>query len=169
MSNLYQLSNEVESLYNQLINGVDEDTGEVLLNNEIAELLKAKEQEFDNKAVAVATVSRRFKARAEEIDEEIKRLKAMKDYAEKTEERLKNALKTACEITGKTKIDGLSARISFTTRDKVEILDDSKIPDEFMQVYITKKPKLTEIKEAIKNGKTVDGAELIKNTTIQIK
>ncbi|MBQ7348587.1 MAG: hypothetical protein IJW47_01190, partial [Clostridia bacterium] len=77
MSNLYMLSKDVETLYSDLMNSVNEETGEI--NVDIASALAVKEEEFEHKAIAVATVSRRFGSQVSIIDAEIKRLTALKD------------------------------------------------------------------------------------------
>lgn len=167
MSNLYQLTNEVEQLDRDLWNSLDEETGE--LDEEIANALNVAEAEFDKKAVAVATVSRRFSARVSEIKAEIERLTVMKKRAEAIEERLKNSLSEACQRLGKVKIDGIGARISFRTSEKTVIDNEEALPKEFMKETITYKPDLTKIKESIKAGQTVSGAHIEECQNIQIK
>lgn len=171
MSNLYQLSNEVEKLYSDLIVSVDEETGEIN-DTEIQNMLAVKEAEFDDKAIAVATVQRRFVARSNEIDEEIKRLMVLKKRSDATAERLRQSLLMACERLGKTKIDGISATISFRKSERVKINDEinlTGIPDKFIKVKMTKSADKTAIKEALKAGEVIDGASLEEVNNIQIK
>ncbi|MBQ9355131.1 MAG: siphovirus Gp157 family protein [Clostridia bacterium] len=171
MSNLYQLSNEVEKLYSDLMASVDEETGEIN-DTAITEMLAVKEAEFDNKAIAVATVQRRFVARANEIDEEIKRLTALKKRSDATAKRLENSLSMACQRLGKTKIDGISATISFRKSERVKLVDEinlTGIPDEFIKVEIKKSADKKAIKEALKAGEIIDGASLEEVSNIQIR
>lgn len=167
MTNLYFLSNEVEQLYNELINSVNDETGEI--NVDIANALSVKEAEFDEKAIAVATVSRRFNSQIKLIDEELTRLKLLKDRATSIEQRLKDSLTAACERLGKTNIDGISAKISFKKSTKTIVDNESLLPDEFIKVTMTKKPDLTKIKAVINAGGEVAGAHLETCNNIQIK
>lgn len=168
MSNLYQLSNEVEKLYSDLIASIDEETGEIN-DTAITEMLAVKEAEFDNKAIAVATVQRRFIAQSNEIDEEIKRLTALKKRSDATAKRLENSLSMACQRLGKTKIDGISATISFRESKQTVIDNETEIPDEFIAVTMVKKIDKTAIKNAIKSGREIKGAHIETVKNLQIK
>lgn len=165
--NLYQLSNELESLYHRIIDSVDEETGEI--DTELANALTVKEEEFDQKAIGVAIVGRRLNTTVDEIDAEIERLTALKKVYKARAERLENAVATACERFGKTKIDGIGARISFRKSERVVIDNETEIPDEFIDVKMTKKPSLTRIKDAIKQGQDVKGARIETVQNLQIK
>ncbi len=168
MSNLWNLTNEVEKLYIDLSQSVDEETGEIN-DEEIVKALAVKETEFNDKAIAVATVQRRFESRTKEIAEEIKRLQALKKRSESVSERLKSSLQEACQRLGKTKIDGISAAISFRASQKTVIDDENIIPEEYFNIKITKTPDLTKIKNAINNGENINGAHLENCQNIQIK
>lgn len=64
-------------------------------------------------------------------------------------------------------IKGRNLRLYFRKSEKVEITDESKLSEDF--VVIKKEPNKILIKEALKNGSIVDGAELITNQNLQIK
>lgn len=167
MANLYTLSREVEMLYVDLLNSVNEETGEV--DVDLTNILAVKDEEFNQKAIAVATVQRRFDSDVSEIDAEIKRLQAMKERARGVSERLKNSLSEACQRLGKDKIDGVSAKISFRKSEKVVAYNEEEIPEEYFNVTMTKKPDLKRIKDAIKNGVEIAGARIDVCNNIQIK
>lgn len=167
MPNLYMLTNDVEDLYQKLMQSVDEETGEI--DTEIANALAVKKEEFDKKAIAVGTVYRRFDITIDQIDAEIKRLTDIKEKAKKVRERLKNSLKTACEKLGVEKIDGISARISFTQSQKTIVDNETLIPDGYFNITISKKPDLTKIKKDINSGVQVPGAHVENCKNIQIK
>ena len=94
MSNLYQLTNDVEELYDSLMNSLDEETGEV--DEMINKALTVKEQEFNNKAISIATLVRRLENAETEIEAEICRLKTLKDKRKGLREKLANGLTSAC-------------------------------------------------------------------------
>jgi thymidylate kinase len=172
MSNLYQLTTEVENLHEVLMNSVqmgmvDQETGEI--DERIIKALEVKNEEFDKKAIAVATVERRFESFEDEIATEIKRLTALKDNCKKVRERLSNSLEDACLRLGKSKIDGISASISFRKSTKTIVDNENLIPEELFNVTMTKKPNLTKIKELIKAGVEIQGVHLEEKQNIQIK
>lgn len=172
MSNLYQLTNEVENLHEILMNSVqmgmvDQETGEI--DERIIKALEVKIEEFDKKAIAVATVSRRFGNFKEQIQAEMKRLKVLLDGCDKVQERLNNSLEDACLRLGKSKIDGISASISFRKSTKTIVDNENLIPEELFNVTMTKKPNLTKIKELIKAGVEIQGVHLEEKQNIQIK
>lgn len=167
MPNLYMLSKDVEDLYSDLMNTIDEETGEIDID--ISNALAVKEEEFENKAIAIATVSRRFGSQVSVIDAEIKRLTALKDKVKAVEQRLKSSLSEACQRLGKNKIDGISATISFRKSEKTIVDNELQLPDEFFNVTMTKKPDLTKIKATISAGGQVPGAHIETVQNIQIK
>lgn len=167
MSNLYSLSKDIEELYSVLVSSADDETGEI--DEKIAKALTVKEEEFREKAISVATVSRRFDNTIDDIDAEIDRLTAIKKRAVNIREKLKKALSEACERTGIDKIDGISARISFIKSEKTIVENESELPEEFFNVTITKKPNLKKIKERLNAGEEVPGARIEKRNNIQIK
>lgn len=167
MPTLYNLTNEMEKLYNDLLSTMDEETGEI--DEKISNALAVKEEEFNSKAIAVATVTRRFRSTEEEIDAEIKRLKAMKERVKHLGDRLENSLSMACDRLGKTKIDGISATISFRQSEATIVENEEQLPEQFFDVEMKKKVSLTRIKQAIKSGLIVPGARLETRKNIQIK
>ncbi|MBQ8427409.1 MAG: siphovirus Gp157 family protein [Clostridia bacterium] len=167
MPNLYMLSKDVETLYSDLMNSVNEETGEI--DVDIAGALAVKEEEFDTKAVAVATVMRRFESSEKEIDAEIKRLTALKNRAKAVKERLKSSLSEACQRLGRTKIEGISATIGFRKSEKTVVDNEELLPDDYFNITMTKKPDLTKIKQAIQLGLDVPGAHVETVQNIQIK
>lgn len=167
MSNLYQLTNDVEELYDSLMNSIDEETGEV--DEMISKALTVKEQEFNNKAISIATLVRRLENVETEIEAEICRLKTLKDKRKGLREKLSNGLTSACLRLGKDKIEGVSANISFRKSEKVIVENEELIPEALFNVKMTKSPNLTEIKKCIKNGISVPGARIESKNNIQIK
>lgn len=164
---LYELTNEVENLYLMLEDSIDLETGEI--DEQINKALEVKESEFNDKAVAVATVWRRYQSRLDLLENEIARLTALKNKAKAVQGKLEYSLTTACERLGKEKIEGISANISFRKSDKTIIDNEEIIPEDYFNITMVKKPNLTEIKKAIKNGVEIPGARIETRKNIQIK
>jgi hypothetical protein len=166
-TSLYNLTTEYTDLYNKLLDSVDEETGE--LDMTISQALEAKGKEFTEKAVAVATVYRKFDNEITLYDNEIKRLKAIKERLERCRDRVKENLSTACERTGTTEIKGLYANVSFRASETVEIDNLESIPKQYLNEKVTVTADKTAIKQALKRGETIDGVHLEKHNNIQIK
>lgn len=82
MFDIYQLSAEVKDLERQLIDSIDEDTGEI--DTAIMQALSGKREEFNDKAISVAKLTRKFERRKAEIDDEIKGLKLSRKRLKKS-------------------------------------------------------------------------------------
>ena len=163
---LYNLTSDMLDLQNQLIESIDDDG---VVDTLISQALEVKEKEFSEKAVAVATVYRKFDNEISLYESEIKRLQDYKKRLENCRDRVKENLSTACERLGIEKIDGLYANISFRSSESVEIDDISLIPKEYLVEKVDVKPDKTTIKKALNGGVEIQGAHIEKKRNIQIK
>lgn len=59
--------------------------------------------------------------------------------------------------------------VSFRKSESVHITDEHLITDEYMDVSVVRKPNKKVIKDALKSGKDVFGAELLEKQNISIK
>lgn len=165
--NLYNLTSEYLTLYNELLQSADEETGEV--NVDVAEHLNAVGQAFEQKAIATACVYRMLMSESEKVDRELDRLKGYKDRLKRQTERIKSALATACTQTGYESIRDTYVSISFRSSEQTIIDNEDELPAEYVKVKTEYQPNKTEIKAAIKAGKEVPGAHIEKVRNIQIK
>ena len=95
---LYNISNN----YNQLMYDIEENEGEV--TDEQSELLKINEAELQQKSIAYLEVIKTKEALNKVIDDEIKRLGAMKKVNTNIISRLKENLLTAVKIFGQFEV-----------------------------------------------------------------
>lgn len=165
--NLYNLTAECKSLYDDIIASADDDTGEVDLS--LVTALSVRQEEWNDKAIAVACVYRALDEDSARVGREIERLTAIKKRIERERDRVKEGLANACNAIGVEKVQGMYANISFRSSEQTVIDNDGAIPDEYMTVKTTYTPNKTAIKEAIKAGKDVPGAHVEKRKNIQIK
>lgn len=165
--NLYNLTAECKSLYDDIIASADDDTGEVDLS--LVTALSVRQEEWNDKAIAVACVYRALDEDSARVGREIERLTAIKKRLERERDRVKEGLANACNALGVEKVQGMYANISFRSSEQTVIDNDGAIPDEYMTVKTTYTPNKTAIKEAIKAGKDVPGAHVEKRKNIQIK
>lgn len=163
MSNLtlYHITSEQLKI-NELL---EESGGE--LTPEIEEALILNENNFLVKSEGYIESISRYKALADAADARIKEMQRIKKTAENIEKRLKESMQWAMKTLGKDKVEVGLHKLSLRSSTAVSITDEGSIPAEYIMVE-TKIDKMR-IKEALKNGATIPGAELQTNTSIQIR
>lgn len=188
MARLFDISKDFEVLFDQFDaineyefevneNGepVDDDGNVVNPETAKAEMLEAWfdtltgiEEEFDLKAENLAQYIKCLKAEAEDIDNEMKKLRARRDSRNKRIERLKAYLMECMETIGVSKIDMPRAKISIRSNapglkidnevDFINMLQDSGRDD--LLKYSLPEIKKADVKKLIKSGEKFDGARL---------
>lgn len=73
------------------------------------------------------------------------------------------------DIEGIKKYETVKNKLSTRKSKSVNILDENLISDEFKKCKETWSIDKVAIKAAIANGNTVDGAELVENTSLTLK
>ncbi|KPJ21796.1 siphovirus Gp157 family protein [Streptococcus phocae subsp. phocae] len=89
--------------------------------------------------------------------------------AEAKVEKYKETIRLAMELSQKKKVDAGAFKVSLRKSKKVEILDETKIPLDYMQEKIEYKPMKSEISKALKAGIDISGVELIETESLQVK
>lgn len=135
----------------------------------IQEALGQVEEDINTKIENTCKVMKEIEADALGIDEEIKRLTVLKKQKENTAKKLKEYIEFEMNGIGLNKVEGKLFKISFRKSKAVKILDETKIPKEFIKIKTTETILKTELSKALKNGEIVEGAELIENRSLQIK
>lgn len=159
--NLYEITVEQQQL-NALL---EENGGE--LTPEIEEALKINLDNFNAKAEGYVKAIKNYKAEEDAIAEEIKRLQEKKRVNANAQARLKEALKTAMDTFDTPKVQAGLFKVSLTKSEAVNIINEDAIPQEYKKVkYEVSK---TDIKNAIKSGLVVEGAEIVENKSITIR
>jgi len=103
------------------------------------------------------------------FDNEIARLAAKKDAANKGIERMKSALSDYLQATNTEKTKAGTFTLSFRKSEAVVITDEAALPTKYLRAKTTITPDKTAIKNAIKGGAEISGAELQINQNLQIK
>jgi hypothetical protein len=159
--NLYEITQEAQYLA-------------VLLETEelTAELEKAliiNQDQLQAKAVNYAKVIANYQAESDAIDQEIKRLKSMKDSREKKIEWLKESVKKAMLVSGIEKVESPLFKLALRRSEAVEVDLVEALPNAFQNVKNVVTADKVAIKEAIKRGENITGARLVENFNLQIK
>jgi hypothetical protein len=131
----------------------------------LGESIKTSIEKRDNMGAFLA----RLEGEAEMLKKEEKRLAERRRKFERIGEILTEGMHLQMLDWGVRKVEG--QKFSFTVKKNppsVEIEDESKIPAEYLEY--TPRIKRAEIKEALSEGKEVEGAKLITNKTrLEIK
>ena len=151
---------------NAILDCIDLETGEVI----DTERLDALQMERDAKIENVALWIKDLKAEAEAIKAEKMALAERQRVAENKAESLKKWL--AYALDGQ-KFSTARCAVSFRNTEKVEISDVGMIRlmkehDELL-TYKEPEPNKTAIKQALKDGLTVQGVQLVQNMSTIIK
>ena len=141
---------------------IDEETGEILNADELDNLKMERDQKIEN----IGLFYKNIKAEAEMVKAEknamADRQRVLENKAESLKQYLAYALNGQKFSTGKV-------AMSFRKSESVNIPDDTKIDDKWCVVTQVRKPDKTAIKEAIKAGEEVAGAEIIVKNNVIVK
>ena len=161
--NLFNITTE----YKQLEAALIENEGE--LTEQLEQALHINQDQLQAKGISYGYVIKSIESEIDIIDTEIKRLTALKKVRENAVERLKMTLQGAMECFGVLELKTPTLKVNFRKSESVIITDISELESRFVKIKTTKEPDKTSIKEAIKNGESVLGAELVTKNNIQIK
>ncbi len=157
---LYHISAEYEELMQQIENAEGE------ISDEVGEQLAINEKQLQSKSIAYLSVISTKEVLTIKIDEEIRRLQALKKHQTKVIKTLKERLLDAVNLFGPFEV-GLT---KFSTRksESVEVEDLDSLPGEYKVIKITEQPHKSNIKKALKSGIHLKGCTLKQNNNLKI-
>ena len=159
MGTLYELTTQANALYELLqAEEIDEQTF-----NDTLEAIGA-----GDKVESYCKVIKQLQGEVEMFKTEIDRLTARKKTTENGIDRMKNALLAFLKFSGQDKVKAGTFIVSTATTQAVQITNESAIPC----IYLVEQPPKVDkigIKNALKAGEEVNGAELINNVGVRIK
>lgn len=159
MATLYEMTQNAKYLYELLqAEEIDDQTF-----NDTLEAMGAAE-----KVESYCKVIKQLQSDVDMFKGEIDRLTARKKAAENGVDRMKAALLMYLQESGQDKVKAGSFAVSTATTQAVKITDEKAIPCNYL---IEQPPKIDKagIKKAIKDGETINGAELVNNTGVRIR
>lgn len=150
----------------EILNCIDLETGEIIDIDKLNELQLEKDAKIEN----VACWIKELKAEAEAIKAEKQTLAERQKVAENKAESLKKWL--AYALDGQ-KFKTSKCSISYRKSEAVEVTEEGlnnliKEHDELL-TYKAPEPNKTAIKQALKDGLSVQGVQLVQNTSTIIK
>ena len=167
MPTIYEINAKIQDIIDRMFDEVDEETGEV--NPDIIEELTDLEMERDQKLENIGAFIKNLEGEVDAIKKELDFLKRRAEAKKNKIEYLKNLLAGDLQARGETKKEFTRCVISFRRSEQVVITDESLIPQNLMKKKVEMTPDKVEIKNLIKVGHEVPGAELVEKQNIQIK
>jgi CRISPR/Cas system type I-B associated protein Csh2 (Cas7 group RAMP superfamily) len=161
MKSLYNL----ESEYLRIAEALTE--GEV--TEELEQALQINQSELQAKGLAYGHMIKSLEYDVDIIDVEIARLEAIRNSRKNALDRLKTNLKGAMELYGIVELKSPTMKVSFRKSESVVVNDLSQLEERFVKTQVSKTADKVAIKQAIKDGEDVQGAELVINQSLQIK
>jgi hypothetical protein len=139
------------------------------LTPELENELVINQNELQIKAENYGYAVRSLEGDVSIIDEEIKRLRALKEAKTNAIERMKGAVVNAFQIYGITEVKSPTLKLSLRRSESVDIIWEDGLSKQYWREKIVRTPDKEVIKAAIKAGKTVEGAVIVENFSLQIK
>lgn len=156
---------EIKQEYLELINQVEELEGEI--TPEIEEQLIINQNELQNKAIAYHSVILAKDAFNMQIDNEIKRLQALKKRNNTLIDNLKNRLVGAIQTFGEFTIG--TNTFGLRKSERVEVKDVNLLPKEYKTIKVTEQADKIAIKKDLKLGKEIDNCYIVEQFNLKIK
>lgn len=153
--NLFEINQQISEC-------VDFETGEIIDIEKLEALTMERDAKIENVALWIKNLEADIKA----LDEQEKAFKERKAKAKNKAESLKKYLTSA--LDGQ-KFSTSKCVVSFRKSTKVNVLDESIIPTEYMTEKVTREPNKTAIGDAIKTGMEIPGCELVQNINPTVK
>lgn len=160
---LYQIEQEYMMLADSIISNGGE------LTPELETALEINREQLEAKGRGYGFVIKDVESELDAIENEIKRLQSLKQSRNKAIDLLKEKLSNAMQLFEVFEIKTPTLKINFRKSESVEIEDLSLLDKKFMVVKTTEQPDKMAIKEAIKQGESVQGATISINYNLQIK
>ena len=162
MNNLFQITAKARELSLAL------ESGE--LTDELENELVINQNELQEKAINYGYVVRSLESDVSIIDEEMKRLAALKKAKTGAIDRMKESVLNAMLIYGIEKVTSPTLNLSVRNNpESVDIPMTELLDAKFLVTKTTVSPDKVAIKKAIQNGENVEGATLVRTQSLVIK
>ena len=157
MATLYELTGQFLDIYNLEL---DEETKLDTLDS--IDWQTDYEEKVENYIKVIKNIESDVEARKNEI----KRLTELNKADEKKKDHLKETLSTSMALTGHERVDTTLFKVSFRKSQAVEV-DELVLPESYK--VATWKPDKKRLKEDLKNGLEIVGANLVERKNLSIR
>ena len=163
MPSIYELTDQYRALEDAAYN--DE-----LDYDEFERLLAGIEDDIEAKVDGYCKVIADLKSDAARLKEEENRIAARRRSLSRQADRLKQALETALDAQGRSKIKTKLFTVFFTTSTRLEITDLTKVPPEYLKPVTEDSVRKTEIKrELVGTGEVLPWCRLVEGRSLTIR
>jgi len=166
---LYEITSEMRVLDELFLSCIDEETGEVKDDGVIDILEQELKLQLQTKGAGIIKSFKNSEVMLNGVDEEIKRLQALKKSISNQINSRKEYIVRNMEMMGITKIETELGNLSLRKSKSVNIYDESLIDKKFIEIETKEKISKTEIKKAIEAGENVQGANIVEKNSLNIK
>ena len=166
---LYEITSEMRVLDELFLSCIDEETGEVKDDGVIDILEQELKLQLQTKGAGIIKSFKNSEAMLNGVDEEIKRLQALKKSISNQINSRKEYIVRNMEMMGITKIETELGNLSLRKSKSVNIYDESLIDKKFIEIETKEKISKTEIKKAIEAGENVQGANIVEKNSLNIR
>lgn len=166
---LYEITSEMRVLDELFLSCIDEETGEVKDDGVIDILEQELKLQLQTKGAGIIKSFKNSEAMLNGVDEEIKRLQALKKSISNQMNSRKEYIVRNMEMMGITKIETELGNLSLRKSKSVNIYDESLIDKKFIEVETKEKILKTEIKKAIEAGENVQGTNIVEKNSLNIR
>jgi ABC-type transporter Mla subunit MlaD len=157
--NLYKLTQNYQNVL-EIAEQLDAET--------LKDTLDSIDEAINDKVENTAYVIKTLEANVAAIDAEIKRLQAMKSTQTNNAKNLKLYIQESMEKVGLNKVQGNLIKVAIQNNPASVVVTDEK---KLSKYFVEQPPQLnkTILKQDLKNGLEVDGAELQSTRSIRIR
>lgn len=136
----------------------------------IADTFDMLEGDLDDKIDNTACAIKNLNVEIKGIDDEIKALMARKKSKENSVAFFKDNITRAMQSSGKDRFETARNKIAFRKSERLVIADEAEFAGKYPE-FVTLTPKIskTDVKAAVKSGRSFDGADIVEVQNIQIK
>ena len=167
---LYEIANEYVQLLDKITEIIDnKDSKDLITNQAIDNLLSLAESDVKQKSINVAAYIKNLESEIELMDNYIKKMAKKKKSTQNKIEGIKNYLRFNMEKTNINKISSPEFNISLGIECvKTDIFNEDILDITYCRKVEKWEPDKTKIKEALLDGKIVDGARLVRTRRLTI-
>ena len=154
----------IENDFIQLMQQVEEMDGEI--TPEMDEQLAITEAQRDGKSIAYLSIITKVDSETTLIDNEIKRLQALKKRNNNIVTKLQSRLLDAVNLFGSYSVN----LTKFGTRKStsVNVEDINALPKEYKTIKVVESAVKIAIRKSLKSGETINGCSLSENVNLKI-
>lgn len=158
MRKLYDIDADIENFEFD----IDLETGEILNSDALDALHIERERKIEGVGLKIKNLEAEKDAVKKEKDTFAEREKRIAKEIDGYKEWLKYALQGEKFSTSRVVM-------SYRKSESVNITNENAIDDKYCSISVVRKPDKTAIKNALKNGAEIVGAELVEKQNLQIK